>query len=84
MVSLDWILPMLSCQHCNHPHCPTAWVRGMRNGFYYGARVRISHALVMGFLFGKGSTIDVVKNAVKMAWFHGRNLGVFVFVYKLF
>eukprot|EP00349_Pseudokeronopsis_sp_Brazil_P002228 CAMPEP_0202963358 /NCGR_PEP_ID=MMETSP1396-20130829/7350_1 /ASSEMBLY_ACC=CAM_ASM_000872 /TAXON_ID= /ORGANISM="Pseudokeronopsis sp., Strain Brazil" /LENGTH=127 /DNA_ID=CAMNT_0049684503 /DNA_START=248 /DNA_END=631 /DNA_ORIENTATION=+ len=37
----------------------------------------------MAILFQKGSLSEKVKNSVKMAWAHGKNLGLYVFIYKL-
>lgn len=61
-----------------------AAIRGFRNGLYYGGKVRFAHAIVMAILFQSGvSPLDKLKNAIKLAWTHGRNLGSFVFVYKV-
>ncbi len=53
---------------CTHDNCAISSIRGLRNGFYYGAKVRISHAIVMGLLFGKGNYFDILKNALNLAW----------------
>ena len=37
----------------------------------------------MQILFGQGDTIAKLKKAVELSWKHGRNLGLFVFIYKL-
>lgn len=37
----------------------------------------------MQILFGSGDTVAKLKKALKLSWEHGRNLGLFVFIYKL-
>ena len=37
----------------------------------------------MQVLFGTGDTVSKLKKAVWLSWLHGRNLGTFVFIYKL-
>ena len=37
----------------------------------------------MQILFGTGDTVAKLKKAVWLSWQHGRNLGLFVFIYKL-
>ena len=32
--------------------CLVAAIRGLRNGIYYGGRVRFAHSIVMQLLFG--------------------------------
>ena len=56
---------------CNHKNCIIAILRGARNGFFYGARLRFAHAFVMSFLFGKGTYKERIILAVKMALKHG-------------
>ena len=69
---------------CEHSNCLIAAIRGFRNGLYYGGKVRFAHALVMAILFQSGvSPLQKLKTACKLAWMHGRNLGSFVFVYKI-
>lgn len=69
---------------CEHSNCLIAAIRGFRNGLYYGGKVRLAHAIVMAILFQSGvSPLQKLKNAIKLAWMHGRNLGSFVFVYKI-
>ena len=36
---------------CSHESCLIASVRGLRNGLYYGGKVRFAHAIVMAILF---------------------------------
>jgi peroxisomal membrane protein 4 len=69
---------------CNHSNCLIAAIRGFRNGLYYGGKVRFAHSIVMAILFQPDKTpIEKVKNACNLAWMHGRNLGSFVFIYKI-
>lgn len=37
----------------------------------------------MQVLFGQGDTVAKLKKAIELSWKHGRNLGMFVFIYKL-
>ena len=67
---------------CNHNNCFVAILRGARNGFYYGSRLRFAHAFVMGFLFGKGTLSSRFIWALKMAIRHGKILALFAFTYK--
>ena len=57
-------------------------IKGARNGFYYGSRLRLAHALVMSLVFGSGPLMDRGKWAFKMAFNHGKLLSIFVFSYK--
>ena len=72
-----------SCGICPHDNCIISAIRGARQGLYYGGKVRFAHSLVMQVLFGKGSLISKLKTSIELSWQHGRNLGVFVFIYKL-
>ena len=67
---------------CNHNNCAIAILRGARNGFYYGSRLRFAHAFVMGVLFGKGTLKERFNWALKMAANHGTLLALFAFTYK--
>ena len=60
-----------------------AAIRGARQGLYYGGKVRMTHSIVMQFLFGHGPALERIKTSIKLSWIHGRNLGSFVFIYKL-
>ncbi|TFK76845.1 peroxisomal membrane protein 4 [Pluteus cervinus] len=65
-------------------HDYLAILKGARNGFVYGVKVRFPHALVMSVLFGKGdwqSRIRVIYKATKQ---HALNLAKFVTLYKSF
>ena len=37
----------------------------------------------MQYLFGRGTIIEKLRTSIKLSWIHGRNLGSFVFIYKL-
>lgn len=67
---------------CNRSSCLLAVLRGARNGFYYGARVRAPHALVMTFLFRQGSFKDKISDVVHMTLEHARNLATYVACFK--
>jgi peroxisomal membrane protein 4 len=57
-------------------------LKGARNGFVYGVKVRFPHALIMAILFGRGdwkSRIRVIYKATKQ---HALNLAKFVSIYK--
>jgi|JI6StandDraft_1071083.scaffolds.fasta_scaffold566591_1 peroxisomal membrane protein 4 len=56
-------------------------LRGLRNGIYYGGKVRLVHAFVMMLLF-KTISKSEIKNIFKLGYEHARNLGIFVFSYK--
>lgn len=56
-------------------------LRGLRNGIYYGGKVRLVHSFVMMLLF-KSISKPEIKNIFKLGYEHARNLGLFVFSYK--
>ncbi|KAJ7462716.1 Tim17/Tim22/Tim23/Pmp24 family-domain-containing protein [Mycena galericulata] len=61
-----------------------AILKGARNGFVYGVKVRFPHALVMSILFGRGdwqSRVRLIYRATKQ---HALNLAKFVSLYKTF
>ncbi|TRM60104.1 Tim17/Tim22/Tim23/Pmp24 family-domain-containing protein [Schizophyllum amplum] len=63
-------------------HDYLAILKGARNGFVYGVKVRFPHALVMSVLFGRGdwqSRARVIYRATKQ---HATNLAKFVSIYK--
>ena len=69
---------------CEHYSCTVSALRGLRNGLYFGGKVRFAHSLVMSVLFRKKMTyMQSLKLAFLRSWQHGRNLGAFVLVYKL-
>lgn len=57
-------------------------LKGLRNGIYYGGKVRLVHSLIMTILF-KDVNKHNLKQIVKMTLEHAKNLGKFVFLYKL-
>jgi len=63
-------------------HDYLAILKGARNGFVYGVKVRFPHALVMSILFGRGdwkSRLRVIYRATRQ---HAFNLAKFVSIYK--
>lgn len=58
-------------------------IKGLRNGAVYGVKIRLPHALVMTFLFGKGTLAQKLNAIFTATYTHSRNLSGFVFVYKL-
>lgn len=56
-------------------------MKGLRNGLYYGGKVRLVHSVVMTLLF-KDINRHNIKQIVKMTMEHALNLGKFVFLYK--
>ncbi|KAI0048004.1 peroxisomal membrane protein 4 [Auriscalpium vulgare] len=63
-------------------HDYLAILKGARNGFVYGVKVRFPHALIMAILFGRGdwqSRLKVIFRATKN---HAVNLAKFVTLYK--
>ncbi|KAF9499913.1 peroxisomal membrane protein 4 [Pleurotus eryngii] len=65
-------------------HDYLAILKGTRNGFVYGVKVRFPHALIMAILFGRGSweaRMRVIYRATKQ---HAFNLAKFVTLYKTF
>jgi peroxisomal membrane protein 4 len=68
---------------CKHDNCLVSSLRGLRNGMYYGGKVRFVHSLVMEILFSRATTIkEKIKNIIKPTLEHSLNLGVFVLIYK--
>ncbi|KAH9964481.1 peroxisomal membrane protein 4 [Russula dissimulans] len=68
----------------NNPryHDYLAILKGARNGFVYGVKVRFPHALIMAILFGRGDwreRLQVIFRATKR---HATNLAKFVAIYK--
>ncbi|POM61839.1 Peroxisomal membrane protein, partial [Phytophthora palmivora] len=59
-----------------------AILRGVRNGSFYGTKVRAPHAMVMIFLFQKGSIRQKLRGVVRLTFEHSKNLALFVGVYK--
>lgn len=67
---------------CDHPSCVVSALKGLRNGIYYGGKIRLVHSLVMAILFGSGSLQSKLISIIKLTWEHARNLGGFVLAYK--
>jgi len=57
-------------------------IKGFRNGAVYGAKIRFPHALVMTFLFGKGTAKKKCESIMDATVTHSKNLATFVFMYK--
>lgn len=57
--------------------------KAARNGAVYGAKIRFPHALVMTFLFGRGTPRDKLKFVYKATRQHSTNLMKFASLYKL-
>ena len=55
---------------------------GARQGLSYGTKIRLPDALVMTFLFKKGTLEEKILGIVRMAFIHARNLSLFVACYK--
>jgi peroxisomal membrane protein 4 len=56
--------------------------KAARNGAVYGAKIRFPHALVMTFLFGRGSPRDKLSFVYKATRQHSTNLMKFASLYK--
>lgn len=67
---------------CNHTSCILSAFRGLRNGVYYGARLRFLHSLFIAILFKKGSSKELLTSICELTFEHAKNLGFFVFFYK--
>ena len=58
-------------------------LRGLRQGLFYGTKIRLPHASVMTLIFNRHRPIrDNLLFIAKATWEHSRNLGSFVVVYK--
>ena len=53
------------------------------SGAKYGVKIRLPHALVMTFLFRKGTLEEKIRIIVKSTLEHSRNLASFATVYKV-
>jgi peroxisomal membrane protein 4 len=74
---------LFKSEMCEHGNCFISSLRGLRNGMYYGGKVRFVHALVMEILFSKGDSLKIkIQNVIKPTIEHSLNLGIFVFIYK--
>ncbi|QRW27576.1 mitochondrial import inner membrane translocase subunit TIM17 [Rhizoctonia solani] len=59
-----------------------AILKGARNGFVYGVKIRFPHALLMAILFGRGDWSQRAKTIFKATKQHATNLAKFVTIYK--
>ncbi|PVG02145.1 peroxisomal membrane protein 4 [Serendipita vermifera] len=59
-----------------------AIVKGARNGFVYGVKIRFPHAVVMAILFGRGDWASRVRAILRATRTHAVNLASFVALYK--
>ncbi|XP_072015713.1 peroxisomal membrane protein 4-like [Amphiura filiformis] len=57
-------------------------LKGFRNGAVYGMKIRASHALVMTFLYGRGSFLDKLRVILRQTYTHSRSLALYVLIYK--
>ncbi|KAH9060847.1 peroxisomal membrane protein 4 [Lactarius vividus] len=63
-------------------HDYLAILKGARNGFVYGVKVRFPHALIMAILFGRGDWLTRLKVIFRATKQHALNLSQFVTIYK--
>jgi len=63
-------------------HDYLAILKGARNGFVYGVKVRFPHALIMAILFGRGDWLERLKAISRATKQHATNLAKFVAIYK--
>ncbi|KAI8995358.1 peroxisomal membrane protein 4 [Trametes punicea] len=68
----------------NNPayHDYLAILKGARNGFVYGVKVRFPHALIMAILFGRGDWRTRARAIYRATRQHALNLAKFVSLYK--
>eukprot|EP01121_Diplochlamys_sp_Union-15-3_P000404 TRINITY_DN1037_c0_g1_i6.p1 TRINITY_DN1037_c0_g1~~TRINITY_DN1037_c0_g1_i6.p1 ORF type:complete len:235 (-),score=10.54 TRINITY_DN1037_c0_g1_i6:52-756(-) len=72
-------------EHKGYLECVLSAIRGIRNGIVTGIRIRLPYimqALIYAVLFRDQKFIDKTKFVIKQMLIHGRNLGLFVFIYK--
>lgn len=68
---------------CPHKSCIISALRGLRNGIYYGGRIRIMHSLVMAILFRKqGHIKEIAWEIFFNTYQHAKSLGLYVLGYK--
>ncbi|QRV86587.1 mitochondrial import inner membrane translocase subunit TIM17 [Ceratobasidium sp. AG-Ba] len=65
-----------------HLHDYLAILKGARNGFVYGVKIRFPHALLMAILFGRGDWSQRARVIFKATKQHATNLAKFVTLYK--
>ncbi|CUA68200.1 peroxisomal membrane protein 4 [Rhizoctonia solani] len=63
-------------------HDYLAILKGARNGFVYGVKIRFPHALLMAILFGRGDWSQRARTIFKATKQHATNLAKFVTIYK--
>jgi peroxisomal membrane protein 4 len=85
--NINSILNIFESDYCKHEHanCLISALKGLRNGIYYGGKVRFIHSLVMTILFSKESSLKqkIIKSILRPTIEHSFNLGMFAFLYKL-
>ncbi|CAL1696459.1 unnamed protein product [Somion occarium] len=59
-------------------------LKGARNGFVYGVKVRFPHALIMAILFGRADWPTRLRAIFRATKQHALNLAKFVSIYKTF
>jgi len=64
-------------------HDYLAILKGARNGFVYGVKIRFPHALLMSILFGRGDWLTRARTIVRLTLQHATNLAKFVTLYKV-
>jgi peroxisomal membrane protein 4 len=67
---------------CSHESCISSSFRGLRNGVYYGAKIRLIHSFIMTMLFRDDPLIVKLKTIFWLTYEHSKNLGIYVFIYK--
>ena len=55
-------------QICNHESCIKSSLLGLRQGIYYGGKIRFFHALVMTFLFRPGSIKSKIITVIQLTY----------------
>ncbi|EGC39574.1 hypothetical protein DICPUDRAFT_26627 [Dictyostelium purpureum] len=69
----------------HYKDCILSVIRGFRNGVLTGVRIRIPYifqAVIYASLFRDAKSASRVKFVIKQMFFHGKNLGLFVGIYK--
>jgi len=57
-------------------------LKGARNGFVYGVKIRFPHALIMAILFGRGDWNTRTRTILQATRAHATNLMKYVALYK--
>ncbi|ADV23845.1 peroxisomal membrane protein 4 [Cryptococcus gattii Ru294] len=81
----NFLIKRQTRHHHQHPanHDLLSVVKGARNGFVYGVKIRFPHALVMTFLFSHKPWPAKIKGILAATRTHALNLCKFVTIYKL-